>query len=103
MIAVWPANPETVNDRSDICEPFMRWFCSRNAPRDIELMIGGFLVSEIAMVDFDNYVTRGPPLLTARMLEVSVKEDSSAYRLVSLASHTVEQLPHPSFTIISYF
>ena len=80
----------------------MRWICLRNASRDVKLMFRRPLVGEIAIIDFHGYVTVGPPLLPRRMLKKFHHEELDTHRCVSLASHTVEQLPHPSFAVISY-
>lgn len=48
--------------------------CSRNAQGLVELMTR-LIISEIAVVDLDGYVTRGPPLLSVRRSEVSSNED----------------------------
>ena len=74
----------------------------RNASRDVKLMFRRALVGEIAIIDFHGYVTVRPPLLPRRMLKEFHHEELDAHRCVSLASHIVEQLPHPSFALILY-
>ena len=100
MIAMWTANSEAVDDRSNVWDPFMRWICLRNVSRDVKLMIRRALVGEIAVVDFHSYVTVGPPLLPKSALKRLHKKDSgrtTVYLWPAILSNNYHIQASPSF------
>ena len=65
-------------------------------------MIRCGLVGKIAGIDFHGYVRVALPLSSTRVSGDIALEESRIYCFVSLPNHTVEELPHPGFAIISY-
>lgn len=68
MGATRSRNFETVDDIPHIRKTFVRWISCRKMPREVQLMIRPFFISEIAVIDLqDNVAVALPPPSVKRL------------------------------------